>query len=248
MDRESVENADSTDATGIYRGRQNATSYTPLEGVEWAGGPYFWRIDEVNADGNLIKGRLWTFTIADFILVDDFEGYTNNDAAGEAIWQTWVDGFGVPDNGAQVGNLLPPYAEQVIVHSGSQSMSLTYNNTLSVTNSEAMFAFASPRDWTQYNLTNLSLWFRGDSANAPEPFYIIVGDDTGMGAIAVISDPGVTQVTAWTEWVLQLKPFADIGVDLTNVGGIAIGLGSKGDPAAAGGSGKMYIDDIRLYP
>jgi len=28
---------------------------------------------------------------------------------------------------------------------------------------------------------------------------------------------------------------------------IAIGLGSKGGPAA-GGSGTMYIDDIRLYP
>jgi len=248
MDQEAVENAEASDTTGIYRGRQNATSYTPPEGVEWAGGPYIWRIDEVNADGTVTKGRLWTFTVADFILVDDFEGYTNDDAAGEAIWQSWIDGFGVPGNGAQVGNLLPPYAEQVIVHSGVQSMPLTYNNTLGVTNSEAVFAFTSPRDWTRYNLTDLSLWFRGDSTNAPEPFYIIVGDDAGVGAIAVISDPGVTQGTTWTEWALQLNLFADIGVDLTNVGGIAIGLGTKGDPAASGGSGTMYIDDIRLYP
>jgi len=248
VDKTAVDLANTADTSGIYRGRQNVTSYTPPEGVEWGSGPYFWRIDEVNADGTVNKGRLWTFTVADFILVDDFEAYTDDDAAGEAIWQSWIDGFGVPDNGAQVGNLLPPYAEQVIVHSGSQSMPLTYNNTLGVMNSEAVFSFASSRDWTQYNLTDLSLWFRGDSANAPEPFYIIVGDDTGIGAIAVISDPGVTQITTWTEWVLQLKFFADIGVDLSNIGGIAIGLGTKGDPAASGGSGTMYVDDIRLYP
>jgi len=248
VDQDAVDLADTSDTSGIYRGRQNAVSYTPSEGVEWAGGPYFWRIDEINADGTVTKGRLWAFTVADFILVDDFEGYTNDDAAGEAIWQSWIDGFGVADNGAQVGNLVPPYSEHTIVHSGSQSMPLMYNNSLGVTNSEAVFAFASSRDWTQHNLANLSLWFRGDSANAPEPFYIIVGDNAGTGAIAVISDPGVTQITTWTEWTLQLKPFADIGVDLTNVGGIMIGLGTKGNPAATGGSGTMYIDDIRLYP
>jgi len=37
-----------------------------------------------------------------------------------------------------------------------------------------------------------------------------------------------------------------LGIDLNNVDKIAIGLGSKGG-AAAGGTGMMYIDDIRLY-
>jgi hypothetical protein len=43
-----------------------------------------------------------------------------------------------------------------------------------------------------------------------------------------------------------LQAFADQGINLADVDKIAIGLGSKGG-AAAGGTGTMYIDDIRLY-
>ncbi|MFC1635172.1 hypothetical protein ACFL5Z_10040, partial [Planctomycetota bacterium] len=159
--KDAVENADTSDASGIYRGRQNAMNYTPPEGVEWSGGPYYWRVDEVNTDGTISKGRVWVFTVVDFILVEDFEDYTDNDADGEAIWQHWIDGFGVPGNGAQVGYLLPPYAEQTIVHSGTQSMPLLYDNTAGVTNSEAVLALTAPRDWTKHGLEDLTLWFRG---------------------------------------------------------------------------------------
>jgi len=93
-DRDAVEAADTSDATGIYRSRQTGTSFTPAEGVEWGGGPYYWRIDENNADGTVTKGRIWSFTVADFILVDDFESYTDNDAANEAIWQHWLHSCG----------------------------------------------------------------------------------------------------------------------------------------------------------
>jgi len=107
------------------------------------GATYYWRVDEVSdthPDSPWI-GNLWTFTTADFLVVDDFESYTDNDADGEAIWQHWIDGFGVANNGAQVGYLLPPYAEQTIVHGGSQSMPLLYANEAGVTNSEAVLAF-----------------------------------------------------------------------------------------------------------
>jgi len=161
LDRVAVVDADASDTTGIYRGRQSGTSYTPPEGVEWGGGPYYWRIDEINTDGTISTGRMWTFTVLDFILVEDFESYTDDDAAGEAIWQHWIDGFGVPDNGSQVGYLLPPYAERAIIHGGSQSMPLMYNNTGSVTNSEAVSALTAQRDWTEQGVSELSLWFHG---------------------------------------------------------------------------------------
>ena len=160
-DEVAVVDAD-TSTDDVYRGRQSATSYTPPEGVEWGGGPYYWRVDEVNTDGTISAGRVWSFTVADFIPVDDFESYTDDDAAGEAIWQTWIDGFGVADNGSQVGYLLPPYAERTIVHSGSQSMPLFYNNINGVTNSEAALILVSPRDWTRHGVAELSLWFRGN--------------------------------------------------------------------------------------
>ena len=247
MDRDAVDNAGPSDATGIYRGRQNATTYTPSEGVEWGGGPYFWRVDEVNTDGTIAKGSIWSFTVADFILVDDFESYTDNDADGEAIWQHWIDGFGVAGNGAQVGYLMPPYAERSIVHSGNQSMPLLYDNTIGVTNSEAVLALTSPRDWTRHNLTDLSLWFQGDPANPAEPLYVAISNASGSPAVAAYNDPAAATINTWTEWRISLQEFSDKGINLRNVDKIAIGLGSKANRTTSGGTGTVFIDDIALY-
>jgi hypothetical protein len=46
--------------------------------------------------------------------------------------------------------------------------------------------------------------------------------------------------------VIPLSAFADQGIDLTNVDKIAIGLGTRGNTTTAGGSGRIYFDDIRL--
>jgi hypothetical protein len=53
-------------------------------------------------------------------------------------------------------------------------------------------------------------------------------------------------INTWTEWVIPLQAFADQGINLTNVDRIAIGLGTRGNVTNPGGSGKMYIDDVRL--
>jgi len=50
----------------------------------------------------------------------------------------------------------------------------------------------------------------------------------------------------WTQWTIPLQAFADQGVNLANVDTIAIGLGDKNN-LEAGGSGKIFFDDIRLY-
>jgi len=97
-DKDAVENADTSDTSGIYRNRQSGTSYTPPEGVEWGGGPYYWRIDEYNTDGTISKGSIWSFTVADFILVDDFEGYNAGD---NQIWYAWHDGLGYGTPGTE---------------------------------------------------------------------------------------------------------------------------------------------------
>jgi hypothetical protein len=179
--------------------------------------------------------------------VDDFESYTDNDQAGEAIWQYWIDGFGVAGNGSQVGELLPPYAEQTIVHGGLQSMPLYYNNVANVRNSEAVLTLTGPRDWTEENVAELSLWFHGSSDNAAEPLYVSVSNASGAPAVVTQEDAAAATVDTWMQWIISLQAFSDRGINLRNVDKIAIGLGATGDPSAAGGSGKMYIDDIRLY-
>ncbi|MHC4496998.1 MAG: hypothetical protein ACYSYM_14370, partial [Planctomycetota bacterium] len=105
-----------------------AESYDP-GGLAWDSS-YAWRVDEVYPTGT-VKGLVWTFATADFISVDDFESYNDidpPDAASNRIFDKWIDGFGITANGALVGNDLPPYAEQSIVHSGAQSMPYFYDN------------------------------------------------------------------------------------------------------------------------
>ena len=201
-------------------------------------------MDEVYPTGT-VKGLVWTFATADFILVDDFESYDDIDPLpGEPginrIFDKWLDGFGTTTNGALVGNDLPPYAEQTIVHGGAQSMPYRYDNNLKT--SEATLTLVYPRDWTEGGVTKLSVWFRGDAANAADRMFVAAG-----GTAAVYhDDPAATQIAKWTEWVIDLSAFGGFGIDLTNVSTVTIGFGTKNSPAA-GGTGQMYFDDIRLY-
>ncbi|UCE46686.1 MAG: LamG domain-containing protein, partial [Phycisphaerales bacterium] len=154
-DADAVENA--TTASPEYIGPRalGAVSYDP-GGLEWASS-YAWRVDEVYPTGT-IKGLVWTFATADFIVVDDFESYDDIDPlAGEPgvnrIFDKWIDGYGTLTNGAIVGNPMPPYAEQTIVHGGSQSMNYAYDNAGKT--SEATLTLVYPRDWTEGGVTKL---------------------------------------------------------------------------------------------
>ena len=445
-DENAVADADTSDTTGIYRVRQAALTYTPPEGVEWGGGPYYWRIDQYNSDGTVSTGRVWSFIVADFILIDGFESYDTGD---NQVWYAWHDGlgYGVPGvdpyfagngTGAAVGDeTTASYTEETIIHDGSHSMPYSYDNNKQgyAKYSEAELKLTAPRDWTEDGVAELSLWFRGypastgsfvegpvgtftitasgaditgtsdefhfaykmltgagsivakvnsvqntnawakagvmiretldpDSAhamafvtpgngvvfeyrpttgganvgaagqqtgitapywvkidrtisgsftassstngttwqtlgtpqtismganvyvglaltshdaaltcqsvfsnvtttgtvgqqwahqdigitsNAAEPLYVAVSNSTGASAVIVHDDPAAATIDTWTEWVIPLQAFADQGIVLTNVDRIAIGLGTQGNMATPGGSGKMYFDDIRLY-
>jgi len=206
---------------------------------------YYWRVDEVN-DVNPDSpwaGPVWSFTTADFLVVDDFESYNdlNPDEPGSnRIFYAWLDGLEDPTNGSVVGYDNPPFTERTIVHSGSQSMPLYYDN--SVGYSEATLTLTYPRDWTENGVTTLTIWFRGRADNTAETLYVALNGN----AIVNNDDPAAAQVETWTEWNIDLQEFADQGVNLTNVNTISLGLGDKNNPLA-GGSGMMYFDDIRLY-
>ncbi len=86
----------------------------------------------------------------------------------------------------------------------------------------------------------------GILSNDAEPMYVAVANNTGTPAVVNHDDPNATQINTWTPWDIPLKDFEDQGVDLTDVNSITIGFGDRDNPQA-GGSGKMYFDDIRLY-
>jgi hypothetical protein len=243
-DKEVVRNADT--GSPEYKGAGDLGSQSYDSGkLEW-NTTYYWRIDEannVNPDSPW-TGSLWSFMTANFLIVDDFESYNDldpDDPESNRIFNVWLDGYGDPTNGSLVGYDNPPFAEQTIVHGGNQSMPLYYDNSVGF--SEATLTLTYPRDWTENGVTTLTIWFRGDSANSAETLYVALNGS----AVVNHDNPNAAQITAWTEWTIDLQTFADQGVNLANVNTIALGLGNKNNPLA-GGSGTMYFDDIRLYP
>jgi hypothetical protein len=243
-DEDAVKNSDTSSPE--YKGTRDlgAESYDPGK-LEWDS-TYYWRIDEVNNTNpdSPWTGILWSFTTANFLIVDDFESYNDldpTDPDSNRIFNAWLDGYDDPANGSLVGYDAPPFAEQTIVHGGNQSLPLYYDN--SVGYSEATLTLTYPRDWTEKSVSTLTIWFRGNSDNAAETLYVALNGT----AIVNHDNPDAAQITTWTQWDIDLQAFADQGVNLANVNTIAIGLGNKKNPVA-GGSGTIYIDDIRLYP
>jgi len=242
--KEAVKNADTSSPEYKGSGSLGSESFEPGL-LEW-NTTYYWRIDEAN-DTNSDSpwtGPLWSFTTADFLTIDGFESYNdlNEDEPGSnRIYLAWIDGFDNPTiNGSIVGYANPPFAEQTFVHSGNQSMPMAYDNA--VGKSEATLTLTSNRDWTIKGVSTLTIWFRGDSANAAEQIYVALNGNARVDN----DNPDAATTTAWTEWNIDLQAFADQSVNLANVTSITIGLGNRANPTA-GGSGMMYFDDIRLY-
>ena len=247
-DKDAVRNA--TTASPEYKGPKDlgAESYDP--GLLKWDTPYYWRIDEVNNmnANSPWKGNVWTFTTANFFVVDDLESYNDIDPPNplsNTIFTGWLDGYGIDTNGALVGNDLPPYTEQTNVHGGKQAMPYSYDANLKY--AEATHTLTYPRNWTEKDAEKLTLWFKGDWINVAVPMYIAIANTTGTPAVVNHDNPEATRLDVWTEWTIPLQAFADKDIDLTDINTISIGFGNKTNPQA-GGSGQMLFDDIRLYP
>jgi len=226
---------------------------------------YYWRVDEVNDahPTKLWKGAVWSFTTANYLVVDDMEFYGDSNLPGEKgsrIFYVWRDGFtvtnpySIPSNGtaSQVGHWPPPIMESEIVHAGRQSVPFYYLND--GTHSENPNVYYSQitaqasylpiaNNWTQKGVKALSLWFYGDTgndANATEQMYV------KLNGVKLNYDGDMNDIrqASWHEWNIDLAAF---GIDLTNVTQIAIGFGDESNTTTPGGSGMVYFDDIRLY-
>jgi hypothetical protein len=207
---------------------------------------YYWRIDEVNNAETPITwpGSIWSFTTQDYIVVDDFESY-NDIPTGEdgsnLVYETWIDGYDNPSiNGSTMGysEAFQPTMETDTIHGGKQSAPLTYDNSTASFSEVSVSAsdLSIGSDWTVGAPNTLSLWVYGDPSNpATEQMYVKIN-----GAKVVISDVDMT-LAAWQEVTIDL---ADFNTNLSNVTTFAIGIERTG---ATGGSGIVFIDDIRLY-
>ena len=244
-----------------YQGNQAATSFSLAGLVELGGGAYFWRIDEVAADATVQEGDVWSFTVPAYLIVDDFESYSNE--VGARVFEFWIDGIGYtlpepgnPGNGtgAAVGHdiwsVTSPYFDGTImetanVHGGRLAMPLYYDNTASPFISEAERTWAVPENWAAEGVTDLTLYIRGDATNDATAMYVAVEDTAGRVAVVPHPDAAVTAVTGWTEWKIPLADLTDAGVTANAVKKMTIGVGNRAAPTPDG-AGVVFIDDIRV--
>jgi len=202
---------------------------------------YYWQVLETDeAD---LAGDIWSFSTQDFLVVDDFESYNTTD---KQIWETWLDGLGFgmhgtpnfnPGNGtgSAVGDeSSPSYMEETIVHIGSKSVPLSYNNSVaSISEITAKTSdLAIGPDWTRANIKALTLYIHGSKDNLGGQLYVKINGVKRDQSADLTGE-------FWQEVNIDLASF---GVDVQNVTSLTIGIGG------AGSSGLLYIDDIRLYP
>jgi hypothetical protein len=205
---------------------------------------YFWRVDQSSSlePNSLVKGKVWSFKSANFIVVDDFENY--DDYPPNEVFMTWVDGWDDPSNGSTAGHPSPDfvggkhYVEDEFVHGDHFSFPLYYDNSAGL--SEVTRSINA--DWTVDDVIALTLFYYGDAANAIEPMYVALNSN----AVIFNDNARAALDNEWKRWNIQIQYFANMGVDLTNVNSMSIGFGNKDNPTP-GGSGLVFFDDIRLY-
>jgi hypothetical protein len=215
-----------------YKGTQDlgVETYDPGQ-LEWDT-TYYWRVDEINdinPDSPWI-GSLWSFTTANFIIIDNLEDYNNY--SPDRIFDKWIDGWGTTTNGATAGypdpdfNAGESFVETENVHTGDQAMPLFFDNDMRY--SEAVLPLESVRDWTDNGVETLTVWFMGNPAYVgtftedPAGIYTVTGSGTDIWEtsdefyFAYRQLTGAGSIIAKVDSVSNTHPWAKAGVMIRN--------------------------------
>jgi hypothetical protein len=205
---------------------------------------YYWRVDEVNMadDPNMWKGDVWSFTVGDYAIVENFNSYADD----TALQNVWKGG-----GGAQISLQLGEN-DANLVRDGN-SMNFTFDNYYAFY-SEAYANTASlpsgiGSNWTAVGVKALDLYFYGQADNdANEQMYVKLTDGDGTPHSKTVmydGDKNDIKKAEWQVWHIPLSAFT--GVNPANVKKIAIGFGDGIDPGYSWGNSTVYFEDIRLY-
>jgi hypothetical protein len=232
---------------------QGTTTYDPVGLLEFDR-TYYWRIDvmkEANPDSPQ-KGEVWSFTVANFDIVDNFESYGNE--SPDLVYETWFDGFDAQgegpvgnENGNGTGSILghdiwtgtsAHYAQTVmettiVIPDSNQAMPIYYDGSGTA---RVDLNIDPAQDWTEAGtkITKLIVPFHGTAANTGQ-LYVMIGDQK----ISYPGDAADIAKEAWTTWEIDLT---SSGAALASVSKLSIGIdGSTTD-------GLLYIDDVLLKP
>jgi hypothetical protein len=108
----------------------------------------------------------------------------------------------------------------------------------------AQLCTADFNNWDAYPWP--STWVWGNvGLNDPEQLYVALEDTVGNISVVEHNDVNAATLTSWQEWNIELADFTT--VNLNAVKKVRIGLGDR-DIQPGGGTGALYIDDIRACP
>lgn len=264
-----VNNAN-TSTSGIYRGVDANTTYTPPSPDGLLLGPttYYWRIDEVNdANGDTWKGHVWMLKTSTDKVLNTFDIYQ---PTGGATHPQLADEWKV--SGSNVSISLAPTLDGTTPATSCMdynAMKIVYNNSISPWYSEVNYVIPSSsalnkRDWVTGGAKMLTLYFHGVQTNTAEKLYITIKDSNGVRATVAFPDSNVLVQRVdmvgngtsdrpkydenWQWWLIDLKKFSDANVNLKDVRYLTIGIGAGDGNHPGNASGKLYVDDIALYP
>ena len=239
-----VNSATTSTSSGVYLGNQEPNTYNLPADFNYLT-VYYWRIDEVN-EPNTWKGNIWSFTAANFIVIDDFESYNDTD---NVLYDTWEDGVTNLNSSSVIWLGTDPN-----VHGGDQSIEFLYENSNDWWSghywSEIVREYDTAQDWTVRDTKILTLYFKGKAGNAAgeteEMFVALEDAGTTKAVVTYDGDANDVKLEDWTEWNIALSDFTN--VDMNNVKIMWIGFGDPDTQPVPGGDGTVFFDDIRLYP
>ncbi|UCF42950.1 MAG: LamG domain-containing protein [Planctomycetota bacterium] len=189
---------------------------------------------------------------ATYVVVDDFDSYENN----VELFSVWNDHW-VNSSGAQI--FLQKDPNFIFVRDGN-SVWLLYDNSFRKAGTYiGSWMDANPAelevgsDWTVSGANTLVIYFYGHAGNSTtinDRMWVELEDSSGnVGLVLYDGDADDLKEEWWHEWNIDLGSFDACGVDLAEVGSVAIGFGGfwRTGQTADGGIGYVWFDDIRLY-
>ena len=172
------------------------------------------------------KGKVWSFTVANHLNIDDFDPYSDT-ATLQANW-------------ASTGSA--SLEGSIALH--NNSLKMEYNNSQSPYVKTATRTFTAVQDWTDY--AALQLFVRGDSTNytGHSPVFVTLTDSDSSATVQCLAD---ADVTTFAQCDIPLSDFT--GITLSDIKSIAVKVGdgtASGQPT--GDMDVIYVDDISLWP
>jgi hypothetical protein len=258
---------DANTSSSVYEGPQNVDANTRELGYLEFGTTYYWRIDEVNDScqpGQPWKGTVWNFTVAEFVILDDFEQYDSSD---HKITYTWYDGPGQA-SGQKTGSVLSlAKLPQDPANGGEQAMKYVYEIDdiyfwVDLAYADACLPLdeiAGFTDWTTVDVRVLTIFFYGqpdNDTNDTEQMYLGVHDSSGEYAEMRYGehdgeDMNDLKVEEWQRWDVPFVWFTDnnaavfADINFASISSVYLGFGDRFNPVAAG-LGTVFFDDLRL--